>query len=217
MTVTTPKSGTHPQRSSKAVELVPRRIFLSGAGAVGVAFVIPACGGETTPNPEVPAADAPPTDSAGPATPAPEAPTSPEPVASAEPTPAVTANSAWEDQAKTLEAGGQGLYTAKDPKDQPGKQGTHVPTVTLDGNKVKLTTTHPTEAPSAKKPKGHFITHHYLRDGATGLIFAWQEYNLKPGETAAVEFELPAGVTSFTAYQVCNLHWTWVTEAQNKA
>ncbi len=87
----------------------------------------------------------------------------------------------------------------------------------LQGDKVALSTTHPTEAPSAAKPKGHHITHLYLRDTASGLIFAWKTFDLKPGETAASELTLPAGVTAFTAYQVCNLHWTWSAEPQTKA
>lgn len=180
--------------ASDTQELLPRRVFVVGLGAVGAVFLVPGCGSSPPP---VTAPAAPATDAKADA-----------PAAS----PAITANADWESEAKTLEAGGKGLYTAKDPKDQPGKDGTHVPKVALTGTKVALTTTHQTEAPSDKKPQGHHITHHYLRDTKSGLIFAWKTFDLKPGETAASEFTLPEGVTSFTAYQVCNLHWTWVTD-----
>jgi desulfoferrodoxin (superoxide reductase-like protein) len=188
--------------SSGSIELFPRRVFLRGLGAVGAAFVLPGCG--STAPAKAPSDVAP--------TVAPEATAS-----AAASAPSITANPAWESEAKTLEGMGQGIYTAKDTKDQAGKEGSHVPKVMLTGNKVALSTTHPTEAPSEKKPKGHHITHHYLRDGTSGVIFAWQTFKLKPGETAASEFTLPAGVTTFTAYQVCNLHWTWATEPQTKA
>jgi desulfoferrodoxin (superoxide reductase-like protein) len=186
-------------RASDTQELLPRRVFVVGFGAVGAVFLVPGCG--NSPPAKEPAAAA-----NAPAAAAPEAKTD-APAASA-----ITANPDWEAEAKTLEAGGQGLYTAKEQKDQPGKEGSHVPKVALTGTKVALTTTHPTEAPSDKKPKGHHITHHYLRDTKSGLIFAWKTFDLKPGETAASEFTLPEGVTSFTAYQVCNLHWTWASE-----
>ena len=180
-------------------ELIPRRVFFVGLGAVGVTFVVPGCA--SNPPAKAPAADG----TAAPAV-APDATSN-----------TITANPEWESEAKQLEATGKGLYTAKDTKDQPGKDGTHVPKVALTGNKVSLSTTHATEAPSEAKPKGHHITHHYLRDSATGLVFAWKTFDLKPGETAASEFTLPPGVTSFTAYQVCNLHGTWATEAQGGA
>jgi desulfoferrodoxin (superoxide reductase-like protein) len=178
-------------------ELLPRRIFFVGLGAVGATFVVPACAHN-------PPAKAAPTDSATPPAAAPEAGAN-----------TISTNAAWEAEAKTLEARGQGLYEKNDTKDQPGKDGTHVPKVALAGTKVSLTTTHPTEAPSEAKPQGHHITHHYLRDTSSGQIFAWKTFELTPGETAASEFTLPPGVTSFTAYQVCNLHWTWASDAQN--
>jgi desulfoferrodoxin (superoxide reductase-like protein) len=180
-------------------ELIPRRVFFVGLGAVGATFVVPGCA--NNPPAKEPAAES----TAAPAV-APDATSN-----------TITANPEWEKEAKELEAGGKGLYKASDTKDQPGKDGTHVPKVALAGTKVSLSTTHPTEAPSEAKPKGHHITHHYLRDTATGLVFAWKTFDLKPGETAASEFTLPPGVTSFTAYQVCNLHFTWATDPQTSA
>jgi len=187
---------------TSAIELLPRRVFFRGLGAVGATFVVSACGNETPA--KAPANDA--------ATPPPEA-----APAATDAKSSVTENPAWEAEAKKLESMGQGLYSAKATKDQPGKEGSHVPKVLLTGDKVALSTTHPTEAPSEAKPSGHHITHHYLRDNASGLIFAWKVFELKPGETAASEFVLPAGVSAFTAFQVCNLHWTWAAEPQAKA
>lgn len=196
--------------SGGSIELVPRRIVFRALGAVGAIFVLPGCAESAPPKTASDEAAAPPA-----ATPVTAPAASDAPAAAA--APAITANPAWEDEAKKLEAMGQGLYTAKAPKDQPGKEGTHVPKVMLTADKVSLSTTHVTEAPSEKKPAGHHITHHYLRDGKTGLVFAWKTFELKPGETAASDFTLPAGVTSFTAFQVCNLHWTWAAEPQAKA
>ena len=194
--------------SGSSIELVPRRIVFCGLGAVGAMFVLPGCAENAPPKAASDEAAATPAPATAPAA------ATDAPAAAAAPT--VTANPAWEDEAKKLEAMGQGLYSAKATKDQPGKEGTHVPKVMLAGDKVSLSTTHPTEAPSDKKPTGHHITHHYLRDGKTGLVFAWKTFELKPGETAASDFTLPAGVTAFTAFQVCNLHWTWTTEPQAK-
>ncbi len=188
-------------RTESAVELFPRRVFIGGLGAIGATFVLPGCG-------SAPAKDASTASSVPPEASA---------ATAATPGSSVPRNEAWEAEAKSLESGGQGLYTAKDPKDQPTKAGSHVPKVLLTGDKVSLSTTHPTEAPSTEKPKGHHITHHYLRDTSSGVIFAWKTFDLKPGETAASDFSVPAGVTSFTAYQVCNLHWTWAAEPQAKA
>jgi desulfoferrodoxin (superoxide reductase-like protein) len=163
-------------------ELMPRRVFVRGLGAVGALFVVPGCSSESN---DDPAADA------------------------------LTPNSTWEAEAATFEAQGMGLYSAAATKDQAGKEGSHVPKVELAGKTAKISTTHATEAVSTEKPTGHFISHHYLREGTHGTIFAWKKYDLKPGETASGEFTIPDGVKSFTAYQVCNLHWTWTTTGQD--
>jgi hypothetical protein len=125
--------------SSGSIELFPRHVFVPGLGAMGAAFVLPGC-----------ASNAP---AKAPSDVAPTA--APEATASAAASaPSITANAAWESEAKTLEGMGQGIYTAKDTKDQAGKEGSHVPKVMLTGNKVALSTTHPTEAPSERGRTG---------------------------------------------------------------
>ena len=122
-------------------------------------------------------------------------------------------NEAWESQAAALEKKGMGLYTATDEKDQPGKGGSHVPLAAIAGNVVTISTTHKMVPIGADFPQGHYITHHYLRDEA-GVIFAWKTYALGTDAEAKATFTLPAGTKTFTAYQVCNLHWTWKAAPQ---
>lgn len=125
------------------------------------------------------------------------APSSPNPV-----------NAEWESRAAELEATGEGIYTADDEMDLPGKGPTHVPLVTVAGKKVTVTTTHVMSVEA-----DHFIQYHYVRDQAD-VIIAMQEYILGTDLDATMSFVIPEGTTRFTVYQYCNLHWTWKAEEQ---
>ncbi len=121
-----------------------------------------------------------------------------------------TPNPDWEMKAAALESQGAGIYTAANPLDQPGKEGSHAPMVSLVGANVTLASTHEMRAPTAEVPEEHYITHHYIRD-SNGVIIGWKEYTLGIDTQAQTTFALPAGTTQFTAFQSCNLHWTWST------
>jgi superoxide reductase len=96
------------------------------------------------------------------------------------------------------------IYTKEDPGRWEGKQGTHVPQVTINGSKVAVVTNHPMS-------KEHFIVRHtlVLADGA---------YIGSKTFTAAdkpeSEYALPAGYKGkFYVTSFCNLHDFWLAEA----
>ncbi|MDC0721180.1 hypothetical protein [Nannocystis bainbridge] len=117
-------------------------------------------------------------------------------------------NDAWEARAMELEATGQGIYTADDELDLPGKGETHLPRVAVSGKTVTASTTHVMSVEA-----DHFIQYHYVRDQAD-VIFALREYVLGEDLAATMTFAIPEGTTRFTVYQYCNLHWTWMAAEQ---
>lgn len=118
-------------------------------------------------------------------------------------------NDEWESTAAELEATGQGIYTAEDEMDLPGKASTHVPRVEVAGKNVTVSTPHVMSVEA-----NHFIQYHYVR-GQTGVIVAMQEYELGTDLAATMTFTVPEGTTEFTVYQYCNLHWTWSPAEQS--
>jgi superoxide reductase len=113
-------------------------------------------------------------------------------------------NSAWEARAKELEAKGP-TYTAADPGKWKGKEGSHAPVATFEGDKVTIVTKHPMSAE-------HWITTHYIKD-QKGVVIGLKEF--KPTDTAAKSsFVLPKKTTAITVYSNCNLHDLWDAEAQ---
>ncbi|MFY0539454.1 desulfoferrodoxin family protein [Nannocystis pusilla] len=118
-------------------------------------------------------------------------------------------NAEWESKAAELEAMGEGIYSADDEMDLPGKGATHIPQVAVAGRKVTVTTTHVMSVEA-----DHFIQYHYVRDQAD-VIIAMQEYVLGTDLAATMTFVVPEGTTRFTVYQYCNLHWTWSAEEQS--
>lgn len=117
-------------------------------------------------------------------------------------------NDAWEARAMELEATGQGIYTADDELDLPGKGETHLPRVAVSGKTVTASTTHVMSVEA-----DHFIQCHSVRDQAE-VIFALREYVLGEDLAATMTFAIPEGTTKFTVYQYCNLHWTWMAAEQ---
>lgn len=96
------------------------------------------------------------------------------------------------------------IFTQDDPAKWAGKEGIHVPMVTVAGNKVTVATT--------KHPmfEDHFIVRHtlVLSDGTYigGTTFMPTD---KPEST----YELPAGYKGkIHATSFCNLHDFWLTE-----
>jgi superoxide reductase len=99
------------------------------------------------------------------------------------------------------------IYTKASPGKWSKKVGSHVPLISLDGNKVTITTPHP-------MAQEHFIVRHtlVLEDGTV----VGEKTFFPPDDIKAVStFELPAGYKSkFYATSFCNLHDFWVMESQ---
>ena len=100
------------------------------------------------------------------------------------------------------------IYTKDNPGKWKGKEGSHVPKISVEGRKVTVTTPHPMS-------QGHYIVRHtlVLKDGS--VIGEHTFFPVK--DTKAVStFELPEGYkSSFYATSFCNLHDLWVTEGSN--
>eukprot|EP00958_Prasinococcus_capsulatus_P012252 scaffold1219_cov400-Prasinococcus_capsulatus_cf.AAC.9 len=99
----------------------------------------------------------------------------------------------------------QGILTATEPGKWSGKEGSHVPTVSLtDDGKLKVTLTHGMTAGENE----HFIQYVYIKtdsgDVADVSVF-------KPTDSAPVEaiFPVPSKATSVTPFAYCNLHGVW--------
>ena len=96
------------------------------------------------------------------------------------------------------------IYTKDRPGKWSGKQGIHVPQVTINGSKVDVVTDHPMS-------DAHFIVRHTLVLG-DGTFVGGATFT--PADKPESSYELPEGykgkihVTSF-----CNLHDFWLTEA----
>jgi superoxide reductase len=96
------------------------------------------------------------------------------------------------------------IYTKEAPGRWAGKEGTHVPKVTVEGKTVTVVTPHPMS-------EKHFIVRHTLID-ANGKCIG--EKTFANTDTAAEStFELPEGTKgTLRATSFCNLHDFWVAE-----
>jgi superoxide reductase len=97
------------------------------------------------------------------------------------------------------------VYTAANPGRFAKKVGSHLPSVTVEGNKVTLFTKH-------GMSEKHFIVRHtlVLADGTVvgGKVFTGTDAEAKS------TYELPAGYKGKVfATSFCNLHDFWVNEA----
>jgi superoxide reductase len=96
------------------------------------------------------------------------------------------------------------IYTEEEQGKWDGKAGSHLPKVTVDGNKVTLFTKH-------GMSESHYIVRHTLVNEAGKMIgsktFAGTD------EKAESTFELPAGYKGkLYATSFCNKHDFWVKE-----
>ena len=95
------------------------------------------------------------------------------------------------------------VYTREAPGRWKGREGAHVPKVTVSGDTVKIVSTHPMTA-------NHFIVKHTLLT-TDGKVLGEKVFT--PTDTPESTFSLPAGykgplwVTSF-----CDLHDLWLAE-----
>ena len=95
------------------------------------------------------------------------------------------------------------IYTKDNPGIWAGKEGSHVPEVTVTGSKITVVTKHP-------MTDKHFIVRHtiVLEDGTYvgGTTFT-------PADKPESSYELPAGYKGkIYATSFCNQHDFWLTE-----
>ena len=96
------------------------------------------------------------------------------------------------------------VYTASNPGKWGKKVGSHLPSVTVEGNKVTLFTKH-------GMSETHFIVRHTLVL-ADGTVVGAKVFSGNDKE-ARSSFELPAGYKGkMYATSFCNLHDFWVNE-----
>jgi superoxide reductase len=96
------------------------------------------------------------------------------------------------------------IYTQDNPGRWEGKQGLHVPQVTVKGSKVAVVTKHPMS-------NEHFIVRHTLVL-ANGTYIGSKTF--APSDKPESEYELPAGYKGkFYVTSFCNLHDFWLAEA----
>lgn len=97
------------------------------------------------------------------------------------------------------------IYSKDNPGKWSSKVDSHVPLVTVAGNKVALTTAHPMS-------QDHYIVRHTLVL-AGGVVAGEKTYYPAQDSKPAVTFEIPPGYTGKCyATSFCNLHDLWLTE-----
>jgi len=157
--------------------MLDRRDFLTRASTlIAATALLPACGGSTT-DTDTDAFDTDSDSSGG----------------------GAEVNDAWETQASDLELAG--VFTAANPGEWAGKEGSHAPSATATGMDITLITEHGMEA-------DHWIDVVYLRD-QDDIVVGLLEF---VGTDAAAEatFTLPEGTTEVTPFSHCNLHGLWM-------
>ena len=95
------------------------------------------------------------------------------------------------------------IYTKDNPGRWQGKEGSHVPQVTVNGNKVSVETKHTMSAE-------HFIVKHTLILGDGTYV---GEAIFTPTDKPQSEYQLPAGYKGkFVVTSFCNVHDFWLNE-----
>ncbi len=96
------------------------------------------------------------------------------------------------------------IYTKMDPGRWAGKEGAHVPVVTVSGRMVKIVTPHP-------MTKEHFIVKHTLVTPDGKFLGDKTFANTDPA--AESSYTLPEGIKgTIWATSFCNIHDFWLTE-----
>lgn len=95
------------------------------------------------------------------------------------------------------------IYTAKNPGKWENKVGGHEPQVSVQGNKVTITTEH-------SMSEKHYIVRHTLVD-AKGEVLGAKTFS--SSDEPVSTFKLPTGYTGkLQATSYCNKHDLWVAE-----
>jgi len=95
------------------------------------------------------------------------------------------------------------VYTAADPGKWAGKEKTHAPLVSIDGDKVTIKTNHPFS-------EEHYIVRHTLL-GSAGEVLGEKTFYPADGKAESV-FELKGAMGLMYATSFCNKHDFWVAE-----
>ncbi|OAD21094.1 Desulfoferrodoxin, ferrous iron-binding region domain protein, partial [Candidatus Thiomargarita nelsonii] len=96
------------------------------------------------------------------------------------------------------------VYTAENPGQWAKKVGGHLPKVSIEGNKITITTDH-------GMSEKHYIVRHTLVS-EDGKVLGAKTFS--PSDEEAVStFDLPEGpISKLYATSFCNKHDLWVTE-----
>ena len=120
----------------------------------------------------------------------------------------------WQGNSMTIEwqrtaAAKESLNTPYTPVYWPAsfasKPPSHVPVLAVSGTTATVSVGGSVHGMSA----AHHITAVWVRD-QTGLVVYMRTFATDGSETPVVSFSIPAGSTSLTPYEHCNLHGTWV-------
>jgi len=96
------------------------------------------------------------------------------------------------------------VYTAENPGQWAKKVGGHLPKVSIEGNKITITTDH-------GMSEKHYIVRHTLVS-EDGKVLGAKTFS-PSDEEAVSSFELPEGpISKLYATSFCNKHDLWVTE-----
>lgn len=95
------------------------------------------------------------------------------------------------------------IYSEDDPGRWPAKAGSHLPEVTVDGNKVTVKTDH-------GMSEVHYIVRHTLV-AENGDVLGKKTF-YPTDEQAVSSFEIPDGYSKLYATSFCNKHDLWITE-----
>ena len=121
----------------------------------------------------------------------------------------VNINDEWESKVTSLEEAD--VLSATEPGEWEGKEGSHVPEVTDNGDgTVTLSTPHGMTPPSDDDAE-HYIDVIYLKD-QNGTVIGLAEFTAED-EEAITTITLPAGTTQVVGYSSCNLHGLWQSES----
>lgn len=117
----------------------------------------------------------------------------------------VEANLTWQTRVGELKT--NNVYSRAAPGIWPGKEGTHVPTITDLGDGIfEVSCTH-------GMVEGHWITTIFVEDELGNVLHLRELMGRGPSVgMPVISLRVPPGVRSLVAYAYCNLHDCWRSE-----
>uniref|UniRef100_A0A7S2S515 Desulfoferrodoxin ferrous iron-binding domain-containing protein n=1 Tax=Rhizochromulina marina TaxID=1034831 RepID=A0A7S2S515_9STRA len=95
------------------------------------------------------------------------------------------------------------ILTKEAPGDWAGKEGKHIPVLAVEGDKATVTVPHGMAG-------DHWIQFIWAKNQEGEVIAA---VKLTPEDQPTLAFDVPAGTASITAFESCNLHGVWSSDA----